>query len=475
MEFENVICWLRRDLRLTDHSALSEATRRARHVTVVFVFDTNILSALPDRDDRRVTFIAASLAELDAALRSEGSALVLAHGDPVTEIVRLAHETKSQAVFANEDYESYGKSRDHAVANALEARGISFFKRTDHVIFPGGAFTNQSGKPFRVFTPYKNAWLKRLSPADYEERNPALERLMPLSSLESLLRPLDLAAIGFKENDLWLEPGEQAGLARLQAFTHRLARYDEDRNTPSIEGTSGLSVHLRFGTVSIRACVRAAKQKRSHGAAVWLGELIWRDFFHMILDRFPHTEHAAFREEYQGLSWPGREEDFVRWCQGETGFPLVDAAMRHLKATGWMHNRLRMIVASFLVKDLLCDWRWGERYFARSLLDYDLAPNNGGWQWCASTGCDAQPYFRIFNPITQSRRFDAEGRYIRTHLPALAALSDKAIHEPAAHPKELARCGIILGKDYPEPVIDHDEQRFKVLALFDSAKRQTKT
>jgi deoxyribodipyrimidine photo-lyase len=259
---------------------------------------------------------------------------------------------------------------------------------------------------------------------------------------------------------------------RLRAFLSHIHDYDRRRDFPADpSGTSGLSVHLRFGTISIRALVREAQKRPSKGAATWWSELIWREFYQMILACFPHVVKGSFRPEYDSIRWPGTKAHFERWCAGQTGYPLVDAAMRHFNRTGWMHNRLRMIVAAFLVKDLLVDWRRGEAYFARHLLDFDLAANNGGWQWSASTGCDAQPYFRIFNPVTQSRRFDPEGAFIRTVIPELAGFSARDIHWPAGAPQaRQAEAGCRVGKDYPAPIVDHAIQRRLAIELFSAAR-----
>jgi deoxyribodipyrimidine photo-lyase len=272
--------------------------------------------------------------------------------------------------------------------------------------------------------------------------------------------------IGFAEQELPIDAGARGAEKMLRAFMPRIDRYHETRDVPGLAGTSSLSVHLRFGTISIRELVRRARAVASEGARKWLDELLWREFYQMILDRFPHVERGAFRPEYDAIRWPGAEEHYEAWCAGRTGYPIVDAAMRGFNATGMMHNRLRMIVASFLTKDLLVDYRRGERYFARHLLDFDLASNNGNWQWAASTGCDAQPFFRVFNPVTQSKRFDPDGTFIRAHCPELAGFSNRTIHFPAdAGLAEQRAAGCIIGEDYPAPIVDHARQRELALAL----------
>jgi len=468
MKYERSICWLRRDLRLKDHVALSEAIRLSQEVILAFVFDTTILSKLKDKRDRRITFIHQSLQELDQKLRKKGSALVVLHGDPIKEIPEFAGRIKAQAVFTNRDYEPVARKRDKTVQTACRSRGIDFQDFKDQVLFEGDELSTKSGTPFKVFTPYKKTWLEALSPAHYHNHSPKLNRLMPENQLMEYRQDWSLKTLGFEPANLWLVAGETGAQKRLRKFLPHLTNYDKARDYPSLpNGTSGLSVHLRFGTLSIRSLVRLALDTPGSGAQTWLSELIWRDFYQMILDRFPHVAQGCFKKQYDQIQWPGSNTLFKTWCVGQTGFPLIDAAMRLFEQTGWMHNRLRMIVASFLTKDLLVDWRKGERWFADKLLDFDLAANNGGWQWCASTGCDAQPYFRIFNPVTQSKRFDPEGRFIREQLPELANFSNKHIHWPhntTLEEQKKAHC--ILGKDYPKPVVVHSKQRIEALRLF---------
>ena len=449
MKYERSICWLRRDLRLKDHVALSETCHLSKEVVVVFVFDTTILDKLKDNRDRRVTFIHQSLEELEQKIRKKGSTLVVLQGDPIKEIPEFADRIKAQAVFINRDYEPAAKKRDKTVQTACRSRGITFHDFKDQVIFEGGELLTKSGTPFKVFTPFKKKWLKTLNPSLYHNHSPKLERLMPEHKLKKYQRDRSLGKLGFESADLRPATGETGAQKQLKQFLPHLATYDKTRDYPALSnGTSGLSVHLRFGTLSIRSLVRLALDTPGSGAQTWLSELIWRDFYQMILDCFPHVVKGCFKKEYDHIQWPGNNTLFKTWCAGQTGFPLIDAAMRLFEQTGWMHNRLRMIVASFLTKDFLVDWRKGERWFADKLLDFDLAANNGGWQWCASTGCDAQPYFRIFNPVTQSKKFDPEGSFIRKHLPELSEFSNKYIHWPhnaSLEEQEKAHC--ILGKD----------------------------
>ncbi|MDT8323938.1 MAG: deoxyribodipyrimidine photo-lyase, partial [Bacteroidota bacterium] len=454
--FETILFVFRRDLRLFDNRGLAEATRRARRVIPVFVFDSNILGDLEDRADRRVTFIHDAVTEVKDALRQRGSDLVVLHGDPVHVLPAVAEKTGAEAVFVNEDYEPYAKVRDDALATALVDTGRAFHAFKDHVIYARDEILNREGTPYKVFTPYRRAWLAQLADEERLGLSPVVaeslnaSNLAARASLRGRSDPWTLRDLDFIRAELWLASGEIAGRRRLERFLPSLQWYEEDRDYPSREGTSALSAHLRFGTVSIRECVRSARESGEKGAQTWLSELIWREFYQMLLDRFPHVVNHSFKLEYDGIAWPGGDSEFHAWCEGRTGYPIVDAAMRHFNATGWMHNRLRMITAMFLTKDLLVDWRRGERYFAKGLLDYDLAANNGGWQWSASTGADGVPYFRIFNPTLQSRKFDPDGSFIRAHLPELAGFDDKLVHWPHdADAVAQKAAGCRLGTDYP--------------------------
>ena len=467
------LCWFRRDLRSEDHAALHAALTASERVFCVFVFDTEILDKLPDRRDRRVEFIRESVAELQRALQALGGGLEIAHGPARSEIPRLALELGVEAVFANHDYDPAAIARDKAVAKALAAAGIAWLTRKDQVIFEGDEVLSGAGRPYTVFTPYKNAWLKKLEPF-FLKSYPIGKYRARLAPARARRAPA-LDDIGFRRTNL-SQLGVAAGMSgakRLFAgFRRRMDRYRERRDFPALKGPSYLSVHLRFGTISVREVAREAWLARSRGAAAWLTELIWRDFYHMILYHFPHVVERSFRPEFDALAFPNDERLFRAWCEARTGFPLVDAAMRQINETGYMHNRLRMVAASFLVKDLLVDWRWGERYFAQHLIDFDLAANNGGWQWAASTGCDAQPYFRIFNPVTQSEKFDEEGRFIRRYLPELARCDARQIHAPwRMTPEEQQKAGVVIGRDYPAPIVEHDVQRKRALELYQRARR----
>ena len=472
MSYSKSLVWFRRDLRAFDHAALHHALTSSNSVYCVFIYDTDILASLP-RQDRRVEFIHASLAELDAELRQLGGGLIVRHARAIEAIPLLAAELGIDAVYVHNDYEPQALARDAEVASALEANNCAFLSYKDQVIFEKSDVLTLSAQTFSVFTPYKNAWLKRMlaEPACLEAWPvaPHATHFAPAAPNERLL---SLAEIGFEAAPLPI-PAGMSGAARLfEDFLPRIDAYGEARNFPAIKGPSYLSVHLRFGTLSIRHLVRTVQAVIANGAGgagapVWLSELIWREFYAMILFHHPHVIERAFKPAYDAIDWEsGAEADamFGAWCEGRTGYPLVDAAMAQLNQTGYMHNRLRMVTACFLVKDLGIDWRRGERYFALLLNDYDLSSNNGGWQWAASTGCDAQPYFRIFNPVTQSQNFDAQGKFIRKYLPQLAALSDKDIHAPWL---ASTRAG-----NYPAPIVAHDEARKKTLERYAVVKLQ---
>ena len=476
----SALVWFRRDLRSFDHAALHHALRFAARVHCAFVFDTAILDALPARADRRVEFIHASLAELDAALDAmaraaggTGGGLIVRHGRAEDEIPRLAAELGVDKVFANRDYEPDAIVRDSRVAQALAEAGIGYEDFKDQVIFERDEVLTQTGKPYSVFTPYKNAWLKKLD--DFNVRSYAVEKcaahLAPKPAGETLP---GLAEIGFAPTNLAelnMPVGMSGGKRLFDDFAARIERYKRARDFPAVKGVSYLSTHLRFGTVSIRQLAAHARARGGEGAETWLSELIWRDFYHQILWHHPQVVERAFRPEYDAVKWDDAPELFVAWCEARTGYPIVDAAMRQLNQTGYMHNRLRMIVASFLTKDLGVDWRLGERYFAVHLNDYDLAANNGGWQWAASTGCDAQPWFRIFNPVTQSEKFDPEGRFIRRYLPELARVPDKFIHAPwTMGGIDQSACRTKIGVDYPSPIVDHAAARERTLQRFGVVK-----
>jgi len=474
----SALVWFRRDLRDFDHAALYHALKQHTAVYCAFVFDTEILDKLSDKADRRVEFIWESVRELRQALQAHGGDLRVLHGLAVDEIPRLAQQLNVSAVYANRDYEPAAVARDGKVANALRPHGIAFYAFKDQVIFEQDEVLSLAGKPYAVFTPYKNAHLKLLN--DFYLNPYPVDRYLhhlakpKLNEKKSEIFP-SLDAMGFRRTnlaDLSLPTGMSGGKHLFEDFVTRMPKYQEARNFPAIKGPSYLSVHLRFGTVSIRHLARTAWQMGGAGAETWLNELIWRDFYFQILYHRPDlAQGRAYKPEYDALAFPNDEALFQAWRDGQTGYPIVDAAMRQLIQTGYMHNRLRMVVASFLVKDLLIDWRWGERYFAEKLIDFDLAANNGGWQWAASTGCDAQPYFRIFNPVSQSEKFDAQGKFIRKYVPELSACSDQEIHAPwLISSFRQQSLGLQLGNNYPLPVVDHAQQRRLALDLYQQLK-----
>ena len=478
------LVWFRRDLRCHDHAALHAALSAFDQVHCAFVYDTDILDALPTRTDRRVDFIHASLQELDGALEAmsraaggKGSGMVVRHGPALGTIVQLVLELKVDTVLANRDYEPAAIERDRAVAEQLAAHGIGWADFKDQVVFDRSEVLTQSGTPFSVFTPYRTAWLKKLDAFQLRpypiEKHAA--RLAPKPQSETLPT---LADIGFAPSnlaDLPIPLGMRGARQLLDDFKTRIENYRNARDFPARKGVSYLSVHLRFGTISVRELAAVAHRHGGEGAATWLSELVWRDFYQMVLWHHPHVVSQPFKSGYEHLSWDDVPELFAAWCEARTGYPLVDAAMRQLHQTGYMHNRLRMVTASFLTKDLGVDWLLGERHFAQHLNDYDLASNNGGWQWAASTGCDSQPWFRIFNPTTQSQKFDPEGRFIRRYVPELARLPDKFLHAPAtASAAVLADAGVQLGRDYPVPVVDHAQARERTLQRFGFAVAEAK-
>jgi deoxyribodipyrimidine photo-lyase len=458
---ERAIVWLRRDLRLKDHRALFEATHSSKKVLPVFVIDENIVGSLA-KNDRRITFIQKSLEELHAGLEKQGSKLLILKGDPMEVIPAIAKKLKVNAVFTAHDYEPYAKKRDLEVSKKLKESGVEFLSFKDQVIFERQEILNGSGEPYRVYTPYSNNWLKKfesnkaLHLKDYQ---PKMGSLWDASEIKE--KGTSFWDLGFQEQELVVTPGEKAAHRAIKAFTDLVSKYQELRDFPAKAATSKISIHLRFGTISIRELLRFADEHLSAGTKVWIKELIWREFYQMILDQYPYVVKGCFKKDCDQIKWSTNREHFKAWCDGMTGYPIVDAAMREFKQTGWMHNRLRMVVAMFLTKDLLINWQWGEKYFAEQLLDFDLASNNGGWQWSSSTGCDAQPYFRVMNPISQSERFDFDVEYIKKWVPELKKLNSKQIHWP--HDESLFSSH---SNGYPAPIVDHSVQRLKAIALF---------
>ena len=479
-EFDSGLVWFRRDLRVDDNAALCLALRSCRRVYGAFVFDRDILDPLP-RADRRVEFIRESLVDLDAQLRTASAradtGLIVRHGVASDEIVRLATTLGVQSVFAARDYEPQAITRDRTVLGALAAVGVALHLVKDQVLLDGRELLTKTGTPYTVFTPYKNAWLARIGGTALPDHD-CTPHLAALAARPVAMRQEvpSLAQIGFQPTnlrELHIPTGTVGARTLFANFFERMDDYHATRDFPAVKGPSYLGVHLRFGTVSIRRLVATALQRvaqGSTGATVWLSELVWREFYFQILANFPHVATSAFKPDYDAIRWEHgahAHKLFKAWCEGRTGYPLVDAAMAQINQTGYMHNRLRMVAGSFLVKDLGIDWRWGEKYFAEHLNDFDLSANNGGWQWVASSGCDAQPYFRIFNPVSQSEKFDPQGKFIRRYLPQLAKLPAEAIHAPwDCGTVELQTAGVVLGKNYPTPIVAHDEARAQTLARY---------
>ena len=423
------IFWFRRDLRLHDNAALYHALKAGIPVVPIFIFDRNILDELEDRSDRRVEFIHAALEEIQHSLLEMGASLEVFYGRPVKIFTQLAIKYKIEHVFANHDYEPYARERDLQVSTLLEDHGATLQTYKDHVLLEKGEVLKDNGEPYTVFTPYSRKW-KVILTDDHLRSYPTEKFFNNFHRQPSVSIP-SLDAMGFKAVD---HP-----FPSKQLDEELLTKYKEQRDIPSIAGTSKMGVHLRFGTVSIRDIARLARAL----SETYLNELIWRDFYQMILWHFPRVGMGqAFKPVYDGIEWRRDNGEFERWCAGQTGYPIVDAGMREMNATGFMHNRVRMVVASFLSKHLLLDWRLGEAYFAQKLLDFDLAANNGGWQWAAGSGCDAAPYFRIFNPALQTKKFDPELKYIRRWVPEFQEFS------------------------YPKPLVEHEVARKRCLEVY---------
>lgn len=445
------IFWFRRDLRLADNAGLYHALKEGGNVLPLFIFDTTILDRLEDKADARVEFILQEINRLHEELKEQGSSLQVRHGKPLEVWQKLTEEFDIQAVYTNRDYEPAAKQRDEAVSTWLADKEIPFHDYKDQVIFEKLEVTKEDGDPYVVFTPYSRVWKAKLEEkmveidAHSDAKNGVPTQLSfylqsyPTEKYYDQFYPTDpeslptLKSLGFKPAGI---PFPDREVSRKL-----IKNYDETRDFPAKDGTSRLGLHFRFGTISIREKARRAAQLNP----TFLNELIWRDFYAMILDNFPHVVDHSFREKYDQIEWRNNEKEFEAWCAGKTGYPLVDAGMRELNESGYMHNRVRMVTASFLTKHLLIDWRWGEAYFAAKLLDYDLASNNGGWQWAAGSGTDAAPYFRIFNPESQLKKFDKDLRYVKEWVPEYDT------------------------DDYPEPIVDHKMARERCLATYKAA------
>jgi deoxyribodipyrimidine photo-lyase len=472
---KTVLHWFRRDLRVSDNVALNEAAKRAESVIPVFILEDAFRTG-PEVGAARLAFLLQSVEALRKNLLELGHRLIIRCGRPEEILPQLCKEIGAQAVFANKCYEPDAQRGDERITGILNSAGFGFELFKDAVVWEEAEILTQAEKPYTVFTPYSKAWKAKLIPpprAKFPLRTPH----SALHNLKSDALPATPDELGFPLTQKIPPGGERAALELLRQFmAGPVYEYGANRDFPAIAGTSNLSPHLRAGTIGIRtilAELKKAKEKAESGKRkaemlancdIFLNELIWREFYLQVLHNFPHVTKGAFRPEYDKLQWSENKEHFAAWCEGRTGYPIVDAAMRCLNATGTMHNRLRMIVAMFLTKDLLIHWQWGERYFMRQLVDGDLAANNGGWQWSAGTGTDAAPYFRIFNPVSQGEKFDAKGEFVRRWIPELKIFPDDLIQQPWENPLLLAK------SKYPSRIVRHAEQRAKCLAMFKAVK-----
>lgn len=436
------IFWFRRDLRLEDNAGLFHALKSGNKVLPIFIFDTNILDALSNKEDARVTFLHQVVSDLKQQLNTFGSDLNVYYGDPSFIWQKILEDYTIADVYLNHDFESYAIKRDDHIKSMLDLKNIGFHSFKDHVIFEKYEVVKDDGNPYTVFTPYKKKWLSKLTSSSDLERSfylksyPSIEKVSAFCPVAEPSPMITLADMGFSKSDI--------AIPALEVKQSIIKDYDQNRDYPALDGTSRLGIHFRFGTISIRQKAKKAAKLN----ATYLSELIWRDFYAMILFHFPHVEKSAFRPEYDLIQWRNNEQEFEVWCEGNTGYPIVDAGMRELKTTGHMHNRVRMITASFLTKHLLIDWRWGEAWFAQHLLDFDLASNNGGWQWAAGSGTDAAPYFRIFSPDAQTDRFDKDKKYIKKWVP-----------EYGTH-------------RYIRPIVDHKSARERCLLVYKDALKR---
>jgi deoxyribodipyrimidine photo-lyase len=479
-----VIWWLRRDLRLTDNQALTYALAHAEQVIPVFVFDPSLLNS-PYSSAKRLAFLLEGLRQLAADLQARGSYLIIRQGRPIDELAKLMTESRVEAIFAEADYSPYARRRDdHIIASHLPLQLVDGL-----TVHPPTAVLKADKTPYTVYTPFSRAW-KALSIPQANAVLPAPSFIPTPPELTSIPLPTEPRL----PDTVPFIPGEAEAHRLLNRFAGQFSSttsqiegddypifsYADSRNRMDLAGTSQLSPYLRFGMLSARQAVATALEavevtpnaRARSGATTWLNELIWREFYISILYHFPHVRQRSFRPNYDDIPWDNDLEAFAAWCEGLTGYPVVDAAMRELVQSGWMHNRARMIVASFLVKDLLIDWRWGERFFMQHLIDGDPAANNGGWQWAAGTGTDAAPYFRIFNPVLQGQKFDPAGAYVRRWVPELMSVPDKYIHSPWKIPDHLQhQAGCRIGQDYPAPVVDHKWARARTLAAYKQSRK----
>lgn len=481
------LVWFRRDLRLADNKALAEASASGQKVVCIYIINPKTIGS--DKvGDFRLHFFYSSLLELKNNLEARGSKLLIFQGEQLDILKRLVEQNPDiEELHFNEDYDYYGRLRDRKVAKALGDK-VKIKVYDDQVIFAKKTVTKADGHPYTVFTPYKKAWLVTLNTVgrevafkNFKVDVKALATETDITQLKIDFKEIELERVLAKilpPSEIVQSPGEKSGIERVREFISPdggITRYKQDRDFPSIDGTARISAHLKLGTISIRNILREAYELLDQTASAsqresiqtWISELIWREFYKMILVNFEEVNFKSFQPRYRQINWQNNAPHFSAWKEGKTGYPFVDAGMRQLKATGWMHNRLRMVVAMFLTKDLLINWQEGEKYFMQMLIDGDAAANNGGWQWSAGTGTDAAPYFRIFNPITQGLKFDPNGDYIRKWIPELANLPAKTIHEPwKLEQSELAYFGVTLGETYPHKIVEHSTQREKALEIY---------
>ncbi|MDR0228664.1 MAG: DNA photolyase family protein [Flavobacteriaceae bacterium] len=422
-----VVFWFRRDLRLEDNVGLYKALQQGRRVLLLFIFDKLILEQFNERKDQRVDYIYQTIKGLNKELFKSNTAIKVMNGYVNDCIEDIISTYKVEAIYCNEDYEPKAIKRDKEVQDLVERKNIAFYSFKDQVIFNGKEIVKKDNTPYQIYTPYSKVWRSKLLDIDLEKYNTVYDFSKCIPLKEELPT---LQSLGFDKSTLQLNPPLLSSLD--------LSQYKENREYPAVSGTSRIGIALRFGTLSIRECVKYALESND----TWLSQLIWRDFFMQILYHFPHVEHGSFKTNYDNIVWRNDEREFELWCKGQTGYPLVDAGMRELNTTGYMHNRVRMVVASFLCKHLLIDWRWGEAYFAQYLIDYDLAANNGNWQWAAGCGCDAAPYFRVFNPTAQQEKFDKDFEYIQKWVPEYRSTT------------------------YPKPIVDHKEARERAIERY---------
>jgi len=423
--------WFRRDLRTEDNTGLFHALQQNQNIQPIFIFDRNILDKLEDKDDARVSFIHSCISNLKKEFQDQGGDLWVRYGRPEDIFKKLISEYDVDTVFTNRDYEPYAKERDQKIDKLLDEKGVNFLRFKDQLIFEPDEIVNGSGEFYKVYTPFSRQWKAKFDELKFDSQNDL--NFKNLRKTDSPEKMIELEEMGFEPSKI--------EIPSLKTSDERISKYDKTRNFPAINGTTRLGIHLRFGTISIRNLAQRAKELNE----TYLNELIWREFYMMILAKNPQVVDKAFKPAYDQIPWRNDEAQFEAWCEGKTGYPIVDAGMRELNETGYMHNRVRMVVASFLTKHLLIDWRWGEAYFARKLLDYELASNNGGWQWAAGTGTDAQPYFRVFNPTSQMEKFDKDLKYVKKWVPEYGT------------------------DDYPEPIVDHKFARQRAIDTYKEA------